>query len=252
MIITSILEKLFMKSVEKMMGKNLEKGVWYVIKTVPFIGAAVLMFLEYFELRSIVHTGIEKETFVRMSESLTDECIVGFVVWVVYAVFNERLSYLVARIRNEKNKDYFPVKHTVEHVCELLFSVVLSIKTVGDLVVYVGNAESVGVANVIIYGCVLVQGAWNYACRIYVVNENRAYCRAIKYTDFWDCEGKRIPQDWKVVYRNRLYDLFCEEGKWWLSARDTRFMTNDVALEDAVMDKDGKLRVYQYGVGEMR
>lgn len=252
MHIAPVLERLFMKSVEKIKGEDLERDVRYVIKTVPFIGAVAIMFLEYFGLRSIVHTGIETEAFVRMSESLIDECIMGFVVWMVYAMFDERLSYLVARIRNEKNEDYFPVKHTVEYVCELLFNVVLSIKIVGDLVVYVGNTECIGITNAIIYGCILIKGTWDYVCKIYVVNENRAYYRAIKYTDFWDCEGKRIPQDWKVVYRNRIYDLFCEDGKWWLSAGDTRFMTNDVALEDAVMDKEGKLRVYQYGVGELR
>lgn len=211
----------------------------------------MILFLEYFGLRSMVHAEIGVEAFVRMSESLNTECIAGFAVWLVYTMFNEKLSYLVASIRYETHKGYFPVKQTLEHVCKLGFDIILMIKIASDFIVYIGSTECIGVTNRIIYFCVLIITAWNYMCRVYVANENRAYHRAIKYTDFWDCEGKRIPQDWKVVYRNRLYELFCEDGKWWLSARDKRFLTKDVALEDAVMDENGKIRVYQYSVGEI-
>lgn len=62
---------------------------------------------------------------------------------------------------------------------------------------------------------------------------------------FFDSDGKRIAEDDSVVYRNRIYEIYNNKGIWYLS---DSHIGRDIKLEDAVMDNEGKLRIYFFNM----
>ena len=78
-------------------------------------------------------------------------------------------------------------------------------------------------------------------------NENLSLLISYRYTDYFDSEGKRIAKKDKVIYRNKIYSLYKEEKNWYLVDNN---ITEKIKLQEAVIDKEGKIKVYFYGMGE--
>lgn len=66
---------------------------------------------------------------------------------------------------------------------------------------------------------------------------------------FFCSDGKRIAKDDSVVYRNKIYEIYNDKGTWYLS--DSHIGT-DIKLEDAVMDNEGKIKVYFFNMGRRK
>ena len=49
-----------------------------------------------------------------------------------------------------------------------------------------------------------------------------------------------------MIYRNKIYSLYKEEKDWYL-VDNTR---EKIKRQEAVIDKEGKIKVYFYGMGE--
>jgi len=82
---------------------------------------------------------------------------------------------------------------------------------------------------------------------LYRQNENLSLLISYRYTDYFDSEGKRIAKEDKVIYRNKIYSLYKEEKNWYLVDNN---ITEKIKLQEAVIDKEGKIKVYFYGMGE--
>ena len=100
--------------------------------------------------------------------------------------------------------------------------------------------------NLWIYAFVAISALFRFIGKLYNQNENRWYYNTIRYTNFFDSDGKRIAKDDSVVYRNKIYEIYNDKGTWYLS--DSRIGA-DIKLEDAVMDNEGKIRVYFFSMG---
>lgn len=49
-----------------------------------------------------------------------------------------------------------------------------------------------------------------------------------------------------MIYRNKIYSLYKEEKNWYLVDNN---ITEKIKLQEAVIDKEGKIKVYFYGMG---
>ena len=92
------------------------------------------------------------------------------------------------------------------------------------------------------------------------------YFADIRYTPFFDCNNKRIAQNDSVIYYGRLYSIHlldveehsvfieekreCRKKEWYLSKSNGGIICKEILLEDAVRDEKGKIKVYEYGMGE--
>lgn len=101
---------------------------------------------------------------------------------------------------------------------------------------------------------------------IYKKIKNYWYFADIRYTPFFDCNNKRIAQNDSVIYYGRLYSIHlldveehsvfieekreCRKKEWYLSKSNGGIICKEILLEDAVRDEKGKIKVYEYGMGE--
>ena len=85
-----------------------------------------------------------------------------------------------------------------------------------------------------------------FIVKLYRQNENLSLLISYRYNDYFDSEGKRIAKEDKVIYRNKIYSLYKEEKEWYLVDKTTE----KIKLQEAVIDKEGKIKVYFYGMGE--
>ena len=103
--------------------------------------------------------------------------------------------------------------------------------------------------NLWVYAFVTIGALFRFISKLYKQNENRWYYNTIRYTNFFDSDGKRIAKDDSVVYRNKIYEIYNDKGTWYLS--DSHIGT-DIKLEDAVMDNEGKIKVYFFNMGRRK
>ena len=103
--------------------------------------------------------------------------------------------------------------------------------------------------NVFIYAFIIIGALCGFIEEIYVQNKNGGYYNTIRYTNFFDSDGKRIAQNDSVVYRNKIYELCKSEGIWYL--QDFNKLT-DIKLENAVADMEGKIQVYFLKMGRRK
>lgn len=92
---------------------------------------------------------------------------------------------------------------------------------------------------------------------IYIPNSNFWYRVRREYTYYYDVNNKRIPKDAYVIYWGKLYQVFWTgdalsvkqdlKKEWRLMAWDGSV---SISLEEAVKDKDGKLTIDTWEMGE--
>lgn len=68
----------------------------------------------------------------------------------------------------------------------------------------------------------------------------------IRYTNYCDSKGARIPEESQVFYGGKLYKIERDDdGKWVLYDKSKRLIHHHVTLEEAVADNSGNLMICQ-------
>ena len=96
-----------------------------------------------------------------------------------------------------------------------------------------------------------------FVCWVYVQNSNLWYHIHREYTYYYYTNNKRIPKDANVIYRGKLYKVIWTgnvvggksdtKKEWVLLAWGDK---DSVSMEEAVKDKDGKLTLATWKIGE--
>ena len=148
---------------------------------------------------------------------------------------------IISEIKSRIKKDTFPIWLTFEDIVEIFFYSIVLLKLVQDILQCMKNENVMQGKNVFIYAFIIE--------KIYIQNKNCWYYNTIRYTNFFDSDGKRIAQNDSVVYRNKIYELCKSEGIWYL--QDFNKLT-DIKLENAVADMEGKIQVYFLKMGRRK
>ena len=189
-----------------------------------------------------------------------------FIALIIYKIIGDRLfRYLVINVEVEFNIKLSPLFNTVEDIFEIGTMFLLSLKLCRNLLLCIRGVNIVASTDKNMYLTYLACSLFGFVNWLYM--KNKYYCdlAEIRYTPYFDYEGKRIAQEDEVIYYGRLYNVylldvedteFVEKRKsfnkkeWYLSKDNIGIIRKEISLEEAVRDKNGKIKVYEYGLGE--
>ena len=223
----------------------------YLLKILSLAGVVLIFILETYGVKHGIAIDINGELVKQCSEELAEFCIRAFIVTLIYTFFVELwVREFLIEVKVRKDKNFFPIKATIEDCYYILFYGGITVKIIFDLVLCLNGIEVVNGVNKIIYFWIFLCGVTRFVHRVHMQNKNAWYYRDMRYTNYFDTNGKRIAEDVDVVYRNKIYGLHKEDNNWYLNEKGNTFLNKDLLLEKAVQDSEGFLKVYYHGMGE--
>lgn len=249
-------------------GKEILKGIdeasqkkYFVVKLSKVIRIMSALIIVCIYLNNELKVGI---TLPEISLNLWDENIRAFIKNNIYNVFIFQVLYhiiisnlfrqLCVKMDKTEEAKSFPIIFTVDDLvdfgCALYFGLyaINQIIELNNAIIVYENKTCV-VAG--IYLLVI------FVKRVYVQNCNLWRNINREYTYYYDINNKRIPKDANVIYRGKLYKVIWTENmssgksdtkkEWMLLDHNDR---ESVSMEEAVKDKDGKITLATWKIGE--
>mgnify|MGYP004504373893 CR=1 FL=1 len=239
------------------------KKIVGLLKIVLFLLVCATFIVQYWKLAFWINLEVFP-TFPIFLTQFLDKYTYKFFVGLIFYKFvgYAFLRYLVIRI----NIKLFPVLDTLEDTFEIGTLCILLLKLINNLFLCIHGVDVIKSEDKKIYLIYLICCFYWFVKGLYIKNKNYWYLADIRYTPFFDSDGKRIAQDDCVIYYGRLYKIhlldaeecsvFIDEKRgyrkkeWYLSKCDGGIIRKEVLLEDAVRDEKGKIKVYEYGMGK--
>lgn len=249
----SNLKEIYKDTTQMIQGKDSAGKIMYLLKTLSFVSVCLLYLMEKCGLKAMISynadigIGLSKEIcdFLSMHNMFR---IIG-AYFIYFLVCKPIIKIIVVEMKTRWNKDIFPVWLTAEDVFEIFFHSTILLKIVQDILQYIKGKKVMQSENLWIYAFVVIGALFRFISKLYMQNKNKWYYNTIRYTSFFDSDGKRIAKDDSVVYRNKIYEIYNDKGTWYLS---DSHMGTDIKLEDAVMDNEGKIKVYFFNMGRRK
>ena len=232
-----------------MQGKGLAGKITYLLKTLSFVFVCLIYLVEKCGIKSMISCNINME--IGLQQEVCD-----FLSLYIFKIIDTYFIYLLVlklliriisvEIKTRWDKDIFPILLTAEDIFEVCFHSIILLKVVQDISQCIRDKNVMQGENMLIYAFVVIGALFRFVSKLYIQNVSSWYYNTIQYTDYFDSDGKRIAKSDRVVYRNKIYELYNNKETWYLS--DSHRETN-IKLEDAVVDNDGKLKVYFLNMG---
>lgn len=162
------------------------------------------------------------------------------------AILTPIIKILYVKLNTEYNKNIIPIWYTIDEIIKILLNIMILIELIQDVILGLNGEYAIQTRNIIIYFYITISVLFTFIVKLYRQNEDLSLLISYRYTDYFDSEGKRIAKEDKVIYRNKIYSLYKEEKDWYLVDNTTE----KIKLQEAVIDKEGKIKVYFYGMGE--
>jgi hypothetical protein len=183
-----------------------------------------------------------------------------FVVWLTFNfAFDSIFTKIIIHIECQYKIRLLPLWNTIEDIFELSVSCLLVLFSLNIVIEFCNGIDILIKENKEVYWVIIFYFACGVAKWIYIKNSNHWYYLNKSYTDFFDTYGNRIAIDDKVIYNGKLYKVYCDRNfqnttkncnNWWLVDDAFGIVNKNVLLEEAVKDEKGKIKVYEYGMGE--
>lgn len=249
----SNLKEIYKDTTQMIQGKDSAGKIVYLLKTLSFVDICLLYLMEKCGLKAMISynadmgIGVPQEIcdFLSMYNMFR---IIG-AYFIYFLVCKPIIKIIVVEMKTRWDKDIFPVWLTVEDAFEIFFHSTILLKTVQDILQCIKGSNVMQGENLWVYAFVAIGALFRFISKLYKQNENRWYYNTIRYTNFFDSDGKRIAKDDSVVYRNKIYEIYNDKGTWYLS---DSYIGTDIKLEDAVMDDEGKIKVYFFNMGRRK
>lgn len=159
--------------------------------------------------------------------------------------------------RNKFKTNCIPIIKTLEEIFSISMLVSVILKLITDLILVCNSIDIMSRENEILYKIYISYILLFFILSIYESHKEKLFYSEIKYTPYFDTNGNRIICNGRVIYYGVLYDLILEKGKnlkeddkWYLNISNSRMINKKILLEDAVRDVEGKITLYEYGMGE--
>lgn len=245
MSIYSNLKEIYKDTTQFVQGKDSAGKMVYLLKTLSFVAVCLLYLLEKCGVKAMISYNVN--IWIRLPQEICDFLSLYnlFRIIAIYFIYFLVCKPIIKIIAVEKTlrveKAIFPVWYTLEEVFEIFFHSTILLKIVQDILQCINGKDVMQGENLLIYAFVAIGALVRFISKLYMQNENRWHYNTIPYTDYFDSDGRRIAKGDRVVYRNKIYKLYNDEGTWYLLDSDIR---TDIKLENAVMDNEGKIKVY--------
>lgn len=245
----SNLKEIYKDTTQIIQGKDSAGKIVYLLKTLSFVTVCLLYLMEKCGLKAMISPNANME--IGLSQEICD-----FLSLYIFKIIGAYFSYFLVlkpiikiisvELKTRWDKDIFPLWYTAEDIFEIFFHSTILLKVVQDTLQCINGGSVMQDENLLIYAFIVIGALFRFISKVYMQNENRWYYNTIRYTDYFDSDGKRIAKEDRVVYRNKIYELYNEKGTWYLLDSHVR---TDIKLENAVMDTEGKIKVYFFSMG---
>lgn len=243
--ITEKVISLFSKIIK---GDVLEWNIVYLLKKLSFLIVVVIAILAHYSFEFAIGMEMPILSFKRIGEdalTILDSLVMTFILYTFARWFIHR-PRIAEFIKGFDVENGVLVKQTLMDLYRLCFEVCLSVKVICDLLLFILDEWDLNLKSIIVYSFLIARGIIDLIGRIYQRNKILERYWNLNYTDYYDSEGELIPESNEIVYRNRIYNMHWEDGEWWLSTKkNPNFLCKEIKLSDAVMDVEGKIRVYK-------
>lgn len=233
--------------------RDLAGKVIGIFKMLIFLLVCAVYILERCEVRRLLpFESINIEVPKEIASFLGKQGINLYVyIGVYFLIVRPVVKTLVIEISVNSKRDFISVWYTCEDVFEITVYGILLFRLVRDGLLCLNGNDVIIEKTICLYLIVIASSIGNFVLLLHVKNKNKRFYMNIKYTDYFDAEGKRIPEEGDVIYKNKIYKtIFCK-GIWYLRDNTHAIIQENIKLEDAVNDKEGNLRVHYWGMGEM-
>ena len=260
--------KEIVNDVKKIVKDNIEtKKIVDLLKIVSFLVVCATFIVQYCKFMFGINVEVLPTFPIFLNQFLDKYTYILFLGLIIYKVVGYAiLRYLVINIETQVNIKVFPVFNTAEDIFEMGTIFILLLKLSNNLFLCIHGADVIKNADKKIYLLYLICCFCLFVNWLYIKNKNYWYFADIRYTPFFDCNNKRIAQNDSVIYYGRLYSIYlldleehsvfieekreCRKKEWYLSKSNGGIICKEILLEDAVRDEKGKIKVYEYGMGE--
>lgn len=245
----SSLKEMYKDTTQIIQGKDTAGKTVYLLKQFCFFAVCLLYLIEKCGFREVIlsYVNIEITLPQIICDFLTIYLYKIIILYIAFYIIIKPLGLvIISEIKSRIKKDTFPIWLTFEDIVEIFFYSIVLLKLVQDILQCMKNENVMQGKNVFIYAFIIIGALYRFIEKIYIQNKNCWYYNTIRYTNFFDSDGKRIAQNDSVVYRNKIYELCKSEGIWYL--QDFNKLT-DIKLENAVADMEGKIQVYFLKMG---
>ena len=245
MSLYSNLKEMYKDTTQMIQGNGSTGKIVYLLRVLSFVTVCLLYLLEKCGLKAMI--SYNADMGIGLPHEICDFLSMNNMFIIIGAYFSYFLickpiiKRIAVEMKTRWDKDIFPVWFTVEDTFEIFFHSTILLKIVQDIILCIKGNNVMHGENLWVYVFVVIGALFRFISKLYKQNENGWYYNTIRYTDFFDSDGKRIAKDDRVVYRNKIYKIYNDKGTWCLY--DSNIGT-DIKLEDAVMDNEGKIRVY--------
>lgn len=229
-------------------GNIVAKNIVDLLKIISFLMVWATFIMQYWKISFDINVGALP---IFLKKFLDEYIYMFFWLLIIYInVGHELLSYLVIIIQIKFNKKLFPVLNTAEDVFEIGMLFLLLLKLSNNLFLCNRGVDVIKIEIKNIYLVYVIYCFCLFVNWLYIKNKIYWYLINIKYTPYFDYNGDRIAQNDKVIFYGRLYSVHLLDKEWYLLKSDSRVIRQEILLADAVCDEKGKIRVYEYGMGE--
>ena len=244
MSIYSNLKELYKDTNDIVNGKNIAWKIIYMLQNISFIIICMICLVDKCKIRTIIPNNIEFGLSQSVCSFLNKYIIIFIAFYLGYLVIlNPIIKILYVKLKTEYNKNIIPIWYTIDEIIKILLNIMILIELIQDVILGLNGEYAIQTRNIIIYFYITISVLFTFIVKLYRQNENLS----LLISDYFDSEGKRIAKEDKVIYRNKIYSLYKEEKNWYLVDNN---ITEKIKLQEAVIDKEGKIKVYFYGMGE--
>lgn len=244
------LKEIYKDTTQIVHGKDLAGKIVYLLKSLSVVAVCLIYIIEECGLRALISYNIvfkiPQPICVFLSKYIIG--IIGAYV-VFFLIFNTIIKYVVIEVKTRLKRDMFPAWYTLQDISRTVFYSIILLKMSHDMLLCIQGTDVIYGGNLIVYIYIVLNVLIRFVGKVYLQNANDWYYHTIRYTEFFDLNGKRIAENDKVVYRNQIHNIYNDKGILWLEDYLGKRVTK---LEDAVMDVDGQIKVYFYNMGKKR
>ncbi len=244
-------------------GKEFSKDKYAINKLADIlrnISAIIILFLlllqywDFIDDYSIIKIPLFGD---RLRDVLHKHSFVLFIVWIIFDTLSTPFfSKIVVLIESECKVKLLPLWNTIEDLFEISIASLMVLFSANSFIEFYNGYNVLTIENQKVYGLIILYIFFGIINWVYIKNSNRWYYIEKRYTDYFDMSGNRIAEDDKVIYYGKIYKIiYAREdevmnSKLWLVEDTIRIIDKVILLEDAVKDEKGKIKVYEYGMGE--
>lgn len=235
------------------------KKIAKVFRVTAALVIVFILFLDYWNIMELVSW----KQIPMWDEELCDY-IKTNILWIIcfgigYEVIIEKLfRWLAVYVETEMHVNFLPVWFTIDDFIGICIAIFCLLYGMNSFIEFCNGYNVLKENEVICAGAILYLASV-FVRWLYIQNRNRWYYIKREYTDYYDCEGKRIPKGADVVYYGKRYQVYCsgdvglnvgkKKKEWRIISRDYRYM-NDFSLEEAAKDTEGRLTLDKWKWGE--